>query len=375
MFSKPLLKKPYSEKSSFSDINVNSALISVVTIVLSLLGLLFIYSASSYSAGVELGDSFFYVKKQAIALAAGLIFMFFLSKFPLEKLKKLSLPILIVSYVLLALVFVPFLGEESYGATRWINLGIFSFQPSEFAKFGLVIFMASYLSKHKRTELKYNLPVLFSGLLMCGLIILEPNMSITICVFTVTVIMMFIGGTKGRFFIIFGIFAIIAAVGLILAEPYRLARISAFMNPWESPLEEGYQLIQSYYALGAGGLTGLGLFNSRQKFLFLPFAESDFIFSIIVEETGALGGMAVIALFGVLIYIGLKIAKQAKDRFSCLLGTGVVAVIAVQTLINMAVVTGTIPPTGLPLPFVSAGGTSLIAFMGGSGLLMNISKN
>ncbi len=375
MFSKPLLKKCFFEKTGSIDLNVNSMLVAVSTIVLSLLGILFIYSASSYSAFVETGDSFFYVKKQAIAIAAGLIFMGFLYKFPLPKLKKISFPILIVSYVLLGMVFVPFLGKESYGAIRWINLGLFSFQPSEFAKFGLVIFMASYLSKHKRTELRFNLPVLLSGLIMCGLIIIEPNMSITICVFVVTVIMMFIGGTKGSFFIIFGVFAVVAAVGLILAEPYRLARISAFINPWENPLEEGYQLIQSYYALGAGRLTGLGLFNSRQKYLFLPFAESDFIFSIIVEETGALGGIAVIALFGVLIYAGIKIAKNAKDRFSCLLAAGVVSVIAVQTLINMAVVTGTIPPTGLPLPYVSAGGTSLIAFMGGSGLLMNISKN
>ena len=199
-------------------------------------------------------------------------------------------------------------------------------------------------------------------------------MSITICVLLVTIIMIFVGGAKIRHLLMLGIPLLGAGVALILAEPYRIRRLFAFVDPWASPLDEGYQLIQSYYALGSGGLFGVGIGNSRQKFLFLPFAESDFILSVIGEETGLVGILLLVAIFLFVVIKGFIIASRAKDRFSCYVATGISAVIAVQTALNIAVVCGAIPPTGLPLPFISAGGSSLVAYMLSLGVLMNISR-
>ena len=348
--------------------------IGIAGLILSALGLLFIYDASSYSAGVQLGDSFHYVKTQAVALFLGLILMFAVVFVDIERIKKSALYIYILSLILLALVFVPVLGVESYGAKRWLNLGFFTIQPSEYAKFGMVIFLAKLMAD-KGADKFYKLLVLFAvGGLVAVLLLLEPNMSITICVLIVTVIMIFVGGAKIKHLIALGLPLIGAGIALILSEPYRIRRLFAFVDPWASPLDEGYQLIQSYYALGSGGLFGVGIGNSRQKFLFLPFAESDFILSVIGEETGLVGVLFLVAIFLFIVVKGFLIASRAKDRFSCYLATGISSVIAVQTALNIAVVCGAIPPTGLPLPFVSAGGSSLVAYMLAVGILMNISR-
>ena len=348
--------------------------IGIAGLILSALGLLFIYDASSYSAGVQLGDSFHYVKTQAVALFLGLILMFAVVFVDIERIKKSALYIYILSLILLALVFVPVLGVESYGAKRWLNLGFFTIQPSEYAKFGMVIFLAKLMAD-KGADKFYKLLVLFAiGGLVAVLLLLEPNMSITICVLIVTVIMIFVGGAKIKHLIASGLPLIGAGIALILSEPCRIRRLFAFVDPWASPLDEGYQLIQSYYALGSGGLFGVGIGNSRQKFLFLPFAESDFILSVIGEETGLVGVLFLVAIFLFIVVKGFLIASRAKDRFSCYLATGISSVIAVQTALNIAVVCGAIPPTGLPLPFVSAGGSSLVAYMLAVGILMNISR-
>jgi len=212
-----------------------------------------------------------------------------------------------------------------------------------------------------------NFGVLAGGA-VCVLLMLEPNMSITMCSVAVIFIMLFISGARIKHLIFLIIPVIVGAVVLILVEPYRMQRLLAFLDPWKSPLEEGYQLIQSYYALGSGGLFGVGLFNSRQKYLFLPFAESDFILSVIGEETGLVGVAIIMSLFVVIAVRGVKIAKQASDRYSCYLAT-------VQALLNAAAVCGAIPPTGLPLPFVSAGGSSLVAYLGAMGILQSIARN
>ncbi len=219
------------------------------------------------------------------------------------------------------------------------------------------------------------LPIVVVGGLMCLLILLEPNLSVTLCVGMVMLIMMIIGGIKARYFLLILIPALCLVPILILIEPYRLERLVAFLNPWASPKEEGFQLIQSLYALGSGGFFGVGLFNSRQKYLFLPFSESDFIFSIIGEEMGFVGCVVVIVMYVIVIWKGIKIALNAVDRLGCYMAAGITSLIAVQLLINIAVVTGSIPPTGIPLPFISAGGTSLMVFMGAIGILLNISKN
>lgn len=210
---------------------------------------------------------------------------------------------------------------------------------------------------------------------MCALIMLEPNMSITMCLVCVILFMFLAGGIKLRKILLLAIPLVIAVPVLIFLEPYRLKRLMAFLDPWASPKAEGYQLIQSYYALCRGGLFGVGLFQSRQKYLFLPFAESDFIFSVIGEELGLFGAMCVVIAFIFLIRYGFLIAARAKDRYKALLAAGITSVIAVQTALNLAVVTGCVPPTGLPLPFISAGGSSLVSFMSAVGVLLSVERS
>ncbi len=343
-----------------------------ITLALVVFGIIMQYSASCYSAESETGDSFFYVKKQAVSAIVGLVAMLLVPKLKLKYLFKARYIILAIAYVLLALVFVPGLGVEKYGARRWINLGFTTLQPSEVAKFALVIFIAGELSKKSAVTFKNMLPILIATAIMCVLIMLEPNMSITMCVGAVMLIMLFIGGMKFKHFAAFAVPIAVLIPLMILLEPYRLKRLMAFLDPWASPQGEGYQLIQSFYALGSGGFFGVGLFNSRQKYLFLPFAESDFIFSIIGEELGFVGSFFVIAVFVLIIFYGIRTAMRAEDRFSMFLVAGITAIIAVQSVINIAVVSGSIPPTGLPLPFVSSGGSSLVMFMSGVGIMRSV---
>ena len=346
----------------------------LVVIILGVLGLIFIYSASCYSGEVEFNDAFKYVKTQAVAVGVGFIVMLALTYIKIDFLIKLRFLVLGLSLAILALVFIPVIGVESYGAKRWINLGFSTIQPSEFAKFGLVIFVAAQTAVYGADKFHTMAVPLLGGLSVCLLLMLEPNMSVTVCVFTVVFSMLFFAGAKIRHLLLIIVPAIICGIILIIIEPYRLSRLSAFLDPFSSPLGEGYQLIQSYYALGSGGLFGVGLFCSRQKYLFLPFAESDFIFSIIGEETGLFGCIIVILLFIFLLIRGIKISLNAKNRFSTYLAAGISAMIAVQTIINVAVVSGAIPPTGLPLPFISAGGSSVVAYFMASGLLLNVSR-
>lgn len=349
--------------------------LAIVAILLSLSGLVFIYSASCYSAKVQTGDAFRYVKTQAVALAIGALLSVLVSNVKSSTLKKLSPFLYLVGLALLGMVFLPVIGVESYGAKRWLNLGFFTIQPSEYAKFFMVMAIAAYASERDMSKFSNLFFVLFAGGAICILIMLEPNMSITMCVVAVIFVMLFASGAKIKHLLLFIVPVIAGAVALILVEPYRMQRLLAFVDPWKSPLEEGYQLIQSYYALGSGGLFGVGLFQSRQKYLFLPFAESDFILSVVGEEAGIFGIAVIMLLFFVFAKRGLKIAKEASNRYSCYLALGITAVTSVQALINMAVVCGAIPPTGLPLPFMSAGGSSLVAYLCAVGVLEGIAKN
>jgi len=344
---------------------------------LCIFGMVMIYSASSYSSNILYGDSFHFVKKQLFGFLLGLILMFITYKFDYHRYYKLRWWIIGLSSILLALVFVPGIGISANGARRWIGFAGFNLQSSEVAKFGFVIFSSCYLSKNylKTKNFKGILPILAIGGILCLLVMLEPNMSVTMCIGLVMVIMLIIGGISFKHCLILSIPAIALVVLLIVIEPYRFDRLIAFINPWANPKEEGYQLIQSLYSLGSGGLFGVGLFNSRQKYLFLPFAESDFIFAIIGEELGFIGAIIILSIYLIVIAIGIKIALKSKDRLGAYLASGIVSVIAVQLLINIAVVTGSIPPTGIPMPFISAGGTSLSVFMGAIGILCNVGKS
>ena len=348
--------------------------LAVSAAVLSCMGLLFIYSASSYSAELQYGDAFRYVETQAVALALGVAAMFAVSFVRPEKIKKYSFVLFAVGVALLAAVFVPGFGVESYGAKRWINLGFFTVQPSEYAKFAMVAFLAAFAAKKGVGTFPRALVFLATAGLVCLLLLLEPNMSVTICVGAAAFVLLFAAGAKPTHLAVILVPVAALGIALIVAEPYRVRRLLAFLDPWSSPLDEGYQLIQSYYALGSGGLFGVGLFNSRQKYLFLPFAESDFILSVIGEETGFFGVLGVLALFAVIIVRGTLIAARARDRYSCYLAAGITALLALQTLMNVAVVCGAVPPTGLPLPFVSAGGSSLVCYFAAVGALLSVSR-
>jgi len=358
-------------------IKLRNLTLFILIIALCLFGMVMIYSASSYSSDILHGDSFHFVKKQLFGFVLGLVLMFVTYKFDYHKYYKLRFWIIGISIVLLILVFVPGIGISANGARRWIGFGSLNLQSSEVAKFGFVIFSACYLSKNyqKTKTFKGILPILTAGGILCLLVMLEPNMSVTMCIGLVMIIMLIIGGLSLKHCLFLSVPALALVVLLIVIEPYRFDRLVAFLNPWANPQEEGYQLIQSLYSLGAGGLFGVGLFNSRQKYLFLPFAESDFIFAIIGEELGFVGAVLVLAVYIAIIAIGIKIAINAEDRLGAYLASGIIAVIAVQLLINIAVVTGSIPPTGIPMPFISAGGTSLSVFMGAIGILCNVGKS
>lgn len=343
---------------------------------MSCFGCLMIYSASSYTAEVLYDDSLYFVKKQLIGIVLGVAAMVGACFLPYKKLIKLKLPAVAIAVVLLALVFVPGVGITNYGATRWIGFGGVTIQPSEIAKYAFALFAAAHFAKNyeKVKTVKGVLPVLGVGMLFCALIIIEPNMSITMCVGLLMLCIVFLSGTNLKTFLILLVPFVIAVPVLIILEPYRLQRLSAFIDPWASSKDEGYQLIQSLYALGNGGLFGKGLFNSTQKYRFLPFAESDFILAIMGEELGFFGLLIFFLVCGFIVYRGFKIAKNCKDRFGFLLAAGFTLVYGIQVAINALVVSGTIPPTGLPLPLISSGNTSLIITMASMGVLYNISK-
>ncbi len=339
-------------------------------------GCLMIYSASSYTAEVQFGDSLYFVKKQIIGVVLGAAAMVGMSFVPYKKLMKFRYAAIIIAAVLLVLVFVPGIGITNYGATRWIGFGGITLQPSEIAKYSYALFAAAYFAKNyeKVKTVKGVIPVLAVGIGFCLLIIIEPNMSITMCVGMLMLGLIFLSGTNLKTFLIVLIPLAVAVPLLIILEPYRLQRLSAFINPWASPKDEGYQLIQSLYALGNGGLFGTGLFNSTQKYRFLPFAESDFILSIMGEELGFLGLLIFFSFCGFIIFRGFKIAKNCKDRFGFLLAAGFTLVYGIQVMVNALVVSGAIPPTGLPLPLISSGNTSLIITMASMGVLYNVSR-
>ncbi len=347
----------------------------VCALILAVFGCVMVYSASKHAGIHQYGNAFFYLKKQIIGVVIGFVGLVVCSSINHKIYKKFYWIFYIVGLVFLLLVFIPGLGRTSYGATRWIGIGGLTLQPSEISKFCLVFFLAGYLCDgDKLGKLKHIIITLSLGGIYCLLIMLEPNMSITMCVAFTLIFMLFIGGMRLKVFGALIVPAIVLVVALVLIEPYRLSRLVAFINPWENPLDEGYQLIQSLYAIGSGGVFGVGLFNSRQAQLFLPFSESDFIFSIIAEELGFVGCLILCFVFLIMIINIFKIGMRADNKFSAFLCFGIGAIISIQVILNIAVVTGSIPPTGLPLPFISAGSTSLLVFLSAIGVVTNVDK-
>lgn len=358
-----------------------SLLIAIV--ILCAFGLVMLFSASYYTAqnsSLYNYDGFYFLKSQAMYLAAGLVAMYIVSRVDYHFFDKIRVFALVGTLLLMLLVLVPGLGVSRNGAQRWLGIPgtSFTFQPSELAKFALIVYMAGFMSRRPQTMknlTKGVFPMLFIMGAFGLVLLLQKNMSMMVILLMTGVVMLFLGGVEIKHLLLLAGIALPILVVAVLMEDYRQSRVLMFMNPWESTEEGAYQLRQALIALGAGGVFGQGLNFSRQKLLFLPYGESDFIFAIIGEELGFVGCALLILVYLFVIYRGVRIAMRCKDRFGSLMAAGITAVIGMQAAINIAVATSSIPPTGQTLPFVSAGGTSLMIFLAAAGILLNISRN
>ncbi|NLB81301.1 MAG: putative lipid II flippase FtsW [Clostridiaceae bacterium] len=346
-------------------------------IVMSLLafGLIMVFSASSESARHNYSNAYYFIQKQVIWAVISIISMVFFINFDYRRFRKLAFPILFTS--LLLLIAVLFIGEEIKGGKRWINLGFSSVQPSEIAKIALIIFFARSLSNNPGILSSFwrgLMPYLVVLGVFAVLLMLEPHFSGMVVLLSIGLIMLFVAGAKISHLLMLG--SPVVAVGwyLIVSSEYRYARITAFLDPFKDKLGDGWQIIQSLYAIGSGGIFGLGLGRSRQKFLYIPEPHNDFIFSILCEELGFIGALLAILLFAALIWRGIKIAMTAPDTFGSLIALGITALVAVEVIINIAIVTSSMPVTGMPLPFFSYGGTALLIIMSCMGIMLNISR-
>ena len=349
-------------------------LVAVITI--SIFGVLMIYSSSSIWAEYKFNDPFRYLKMQSIFLIIGIILMFIITKIPYTYYKDKANIILLVCFLLLILVLIPGIGKIRNGSRSWFGIGSLGIQPSEFMKLGLIIFISKYLSNNEKyiKNIKGVLPIIFITLLVFFLIMLQPDFGTGVIIVMTIIGLLFIAGLNIKFFIISGIFGVIGAIILILIAPYRFQRILSFINPWLDPLGSGFQAIQSLFAIGPGGFLGLGIGNSIQKHFYLPEPQTDFIFAIISEELGFLAVIIVSILFITIIYRGIKISLSSKDLFAKYLSFGIIFCFSFQTLLNLMVVVSLIPITGVTLPFLSYGGSSLIITLISMGILLNISR-
>lgn len=349
----------------------------ISVILISLFGVVMIYSSSYIWAEYKYGDPYKYLKNQSLFFIIGIFIMIFVSKIDYKKYFIYANKILILCVLLLILVLIPGIGTVRNGSRSWFGIGSFGIQPSEFAKLGLIIFTSKYLSNNSNSmkDIKKGvMPILIITLLIFGIIMLQPDFGTgTILVMTIIGIL-FIAGLNVKIFIKFGILGLIGVVGLIIMAPYRLKRILSFLDPWSDPLGSGFQIIQSLYSIGPGGLFGLGFGNSIQKHFYLPEPQTDFIFSIISEEFGFMGVIIVSLLFIVIFYNCLKISLKCNDLFGKFLSFGITFGLIFQTILNLSVVVGLVPVTGVTLPFLSYGGSSLLITMFSIGIILNISR-
>lgn len=367
--------------------NMDYVLLAVVLFLVAF-GLLMVYSASSYEAGIDHDDSAFYLKKQASSTLIGFVGLIVMTRFPYKALQRFDFLSIIVSVVLIVLVLTP-LGITRNGARRWLNLAVTSFQPAEVAKIGVIIYVASIIQRLEmvgknviRTP-KGLAIIMFPPTLVAGLIYgITNNLSSAIIVMGIAVAMVFVAVPDYKWFVVSGVSGLAAVAALVLyvsnADPssnFRLARVKAWLDPESFSNDRAFQTLQALYAIGSGGIWGKGLGQSMQKRKFLPEAQNDMIFSIVCEELGLFGALTIILLFVVLIWSCMVIANKTMDRFGSLLVVGVMAHYAIQVILNIAVVTNTIPNTGITLPFISYGGTSTLFLLMEIGIVLNVSKH
>lgn len=350
----------------------------ISTIALVFIGLIMVFSSSWPEGMVKWNDGYHFFKSQLIAVVLGFVALIFFMNFKYTYFKKIALPIFILAIILGLLILTP-LGDDRLGARRWLDFGFVSFMPSDAIKLGSIIFYAAFLSNKEKiigSFTKGTIPSLIIIGISCGLIYIQKDLGTTVTLAGTLISMFFIAGMNLFHLGVVGAGAV-AALFYAIAGPgneYRMQRILAFKDPFAEKLDSGWQAVQSLYALGSGGIFGLGLGKSRQKFFYIPEAHNDFIFAIIGEELGLLGTAFVLILFMLVIWRGIIIAMKTEDTFGSFLATGITALIAIQSLINIAVVTSSIPTTGITLPFISFGGTSLLFTMAGVGILLNISR-
>lgn len=373
----PKREKPKNTRQRVPKERSFDFMVFYVVILLVLFGIIMIFSSSYYYTLTNAkfnNDMFYFLKRQAIWAVAGIFCMLFFSKFSLKTVRKFSFLVYLASIVFLALL--PFIGEDINGSKRWLGIGPIGFQPSEVAKIAIILFLSSYLASNPK--LLYN----FKGYMKCGIIILIPaaligiaNMSTCVVFLAISMAILFVASPSIKPFVAIGVGAVALGSPLLFLPQfkYRLGRIAIWWNPFSDPTGKGYQIIQSLYAVASGGLFGLGLGQSRQK-TFIPEAYNDIIFAIICEELGLVGAAIIIILFIILIWRGIRISMNARDKFSCLTAIGIITMIGIQAVINIAVVTNSMPNTGQPLPFVSYGGSSLLITMSAMGILLNISR-
>lgn len=336
-----------------------------------------IYSASFVWAEYKFSNPYKFVEMQGIFLIVGIIIMFILSKIDYHVYYKYANVILLICTILLILVLIPGIGSVRNGSRSWFGIGSLGIQPSEFAKIGLIIYVAKYLTNNNRimnSIIKGVFPILGIIGFFFILIMLEPDFGTAMVITLTLVVLIFVSGVKISFFVKVGLVGLLGIVGIIIAAPYRVKRIVSFINPWSDPLGSGYQIIQSLYAIGPGGLLGQGFLKSRQKYFYLPEPQTDFIFSIISEELGFLGILIVASMFIFIFYKGISNSLKCNDLFGKYLSFGLIFGLIIQSILNLMVVVGLIPVTGVTLPFLSYGGSSLLVSMASIGIILNISK-
>ncbi len=352
--------------------------IPFLLLVLCLLGfgLVMVSSASYVSAYYKYSDSFYFIKRQAIFALLGIGAMFFFAFFNYKWFKKKVWLILLVALIMVVLVLIPGIGIKVNGARRWLGIGGFRIQPSELAKFAVIVFLSSYISINHERMKRFDglLPAVAVLGIFTFLVAIETHFSGAILIFCVGAVMLFIGGMSIRTLLSFGALGGGGLLCFILFTDYAKVRLETWFNPFANPTDEGFQIVQSLYAIGSGGVFGLGLGQSRQKHLYIPEPQNDYIFSIVCEELGFVGALVVLLLFILLIWRGYNIAFHMKDKFSMMLVAGIITRVAIQVIFNIAVVTNAFPSTGISLPFFSYGGTALLVLMAEMGIVLSVSR-
>ena len=370
-------KKTLPFKLKLSGGNIDLPFLIYVFCFLAI-GLVMICSASYVSAYYNHGDSFYYVKKQLLWTAIGLVLMFGVSRIDYRFWRKMIIVILPVALVLVIIVLIPGIGIERDDARRWLGVSSLTFEPSEIAKLAIIIFMANYITVNYKKMKRFKdgfFPAFMVLIIFTGLVAVETHISGAILILSIGIIMLFVGGSSLKLMGGMGLVGVGGIASLIMFTDYAKRRLTSWLNPFDYAREGGYQIIQALYAIGSGGLLGLGLGQSRQKHMYIPEPQNDYIFAIICEELGFVGAVALILLYILLIWRGFKIAFSMKERFGMLLVVGITSRVAIQALLNIAVVTNVLPSTGIGLPFISYGGTALLVLMVEMGLVLSVSRH